>query len=350
MPVSIVRPRPPALQAADARHRQPSVAVVVCTHAGAGRIESALRSILAQSCAPDEVLVVDNAPPDSRIADLVRDRFPEARYEVEPVLGLDFARNAALERAASEVVAFLDDDAIAGPDWVGRVRGAFADNPRLVASCCRVTALRLDTEARRLIEANGGLDRGATPVALPRDARRTLNGFGGSLVAWATRIAVGCGMAVRRREALAMGGFDTALDLGAVLPGGGDCDFVWRVLTAGHEVEYLPGATILHDHREDLDSAVRQICGHQRALVALLTKIVRESRGTERLSALMFLGWRLAKPGVRLGKRLVAADPLPAGILLRMWRECWVGLITYPAARRIALDRIETVRPTQSTS
>jgi GT2 family glycosyltransferase len=315
----------------------------ICTHQGSDRIESALRSIDEQSEAPDEVLVVENAPTDARTAEIIKSRFPHVRYEIEPVLGLDFARNTALSRADGAIVAFLDDDAIAGPAWAGRVRKAFVENRNLVACCCRVTALRLDTAARRLFEANGGLDRGAAPVSLPRDADRSLNGFRGSLLAWATRIAVGCGMGVRREEVLEMGGFDPALDLGEVLPGGGDCDMVWRALAAGHEVEYLADATVLHDHRADLDSATDQICGHQRALVALLTKIARQSRGADRRSALMFLGWRLAKPGIRLGKRLVGKDPLPLPMLVRMWWESWAGLGSYSAASRIAHDRTQAL-------
>ena len=318
------------------------VTAAICTHAGADRIEPALHSLLEQSDRPDEILVLENAPPDGLTADLVRDRFPGVRYEVELVPGLDFARNAVLQRATQPIVAFLDDDAVADPEWIGKMRRAFAGNPRLVACCCRVTPLRLDTEGRRLFEANGGFDRGPDPVLLPRDAHRTLNGYQGSLVAWATRIAVGCGMAVRRREALDLGGFDPALDLGAALPGGGDCDFIWRAVAAGHEAAYLPDATIRHDHRRELDAAERQIIGHSRALVALLTKIVGESSGAERRSALVFLGWRLLKPGVRLTKRLVGNDPLPARVLVRLWWGSWTGLAAYGAARSEAQQRRNT--------
>jgi len=316
------------------------VTAAICTHAGADRIEPALHSLLEQSDRPDEILVLENAPPDGLTADLVRDRFPGVRYEVELVPGLDFARNAVLQRATQPIVAFLDDDAVADPEWIGKMRRAFAGNPRLVACCCRVTPLRLDTEGRRLFEANGGFDRGPDPVLLPRDAHRTLNGYQGSLVAWATRIAVGCGMAVRHREALELGGFDPALDLGAALPGGGDCDFIWRAVAAGHEVAYAADTTIMHDHREALDAAERQIIGHSRALVALLTKIVRQSRGAQRRSVLAFLGWRLVKPGVRLAKRLLGHEPLPARILARIWWASWAGLTAYEAARLIAEERV----------
>ena len=338
------------MQPVEAQRPAPSLTVAVCTHAGRDRIEPALRSLAHQVDAPDEVLVVDNAPADGRTEAFVRTRFPGVRYQIEPVPGLDFARNSALEHASGDIVAFLDDDAVAGPEWTRRVREAFAGNPKLMACCCRVTALRLDTEAQRLFEENGGLDRGASPVLLPRDSDRRLHGLNGSLVAWATRVAVGCGMGVRRRGVLALGGFDPALDLGAVLPGGGDCDLVWRTLTAGHEVEYLPEATIRHDHREDLEAATRQICGHQRALIAMLTKVVRECRGAQRRSALMFLAWRLAKPGFRLCRRLIAKDPLPMSILLRMWWECWAGLLSYPAAQRVANDRILARRPLSAST
>jgi GT2 family glycosyltransferase len=315
------------------------VTAAICTHAGGARIGPALRSLLEQSDRPEEILVLDNAPPDSGTSNFVRTRFPGVRYEVEPVPGLDFARNAALERATQPIVAFLDDDAVAGDDWIGKVRRAFGANPKLAACCCRVMALRVDTAGRRLFEANGGLDRGPDPVLLPRDAGRALNGFGGSLVAWATRIAVGCGMSVRRREALELGGFDPALDLGAALPGGGDCDFIWRAVVAGHQAAYFPDVIIKHDHREEREAAERQIIGHSQALVALLTKIVGASSGAERRSALAFLGWRLVKPGVRLVKGFAGNDPLPARVLLRMWWASWTGLTAYGTARRAADQR-----------
>ena len=79
--------------------------------------------------------------------------------------------------------------------------------------------------------------------------------------------------------------------------------------------------------------------GHQRALIALLTKHSVQTPGRRRWSVAAFLGWRLFKPGVRLARRMVGRDPLPARLLLRMWVHCWRGLVAYPGARRLAARR-----------
>ncbi|HZN96861.1 MAG TPA: hypothetical protein VFB61_03955, partial [Gemmatimonadales bacterium] len=59
------------------------------------------------------------------------------------------------------------------------------------------------------------------------------------------------------------------------------------------------------------------------------------------LPLLAYLSWRLLKPGVRLVRRGLGRDPLPAGVLLRMWGNCFMGLSAYPLARRIARTRRE---------
>ena len=45
--------------------------------------------------------------------------------------GVVAARNAALAHVSTDVVAFLDDDAAARPDWTRRIAAAFADEPTL---------------------------------------------------------------------------------------------------------------------------------------------------------------------------------------------------------------------------
>ena len=61
--------------------------------------------------------------------------------------------------------------------------------------------------------------------------------------------------------------------------------------------------------------------------------------GRPRLSVLAFLGWRLVKPGVRLIRRALGRDPLPSTVILRLWWFCLRGLVAYPAAQRLALQR-----------
>jgi glycosyltransferase involved in cell wall biosynthesis len=314
--------------------------VAVCTRRRPDQLRRALHSLAGQAPAPAEVLVVDNAPDDAPTRAAAADLAPLVRYISEPVPGLDFARNRALREATQPVLAFLDDDAVAAPDWARALASAF-DDSRVGVCTGRVEALESATEAQRLFEANGGFARGTDRLRLPADARRRLHGFPAPLIAWAASVGSGCSMAVRVTAARALGGFDEALDLGAELPGGGDLDLLWRMLEAEHDVVYEPAALAWHEHRRELSAVAEQIAGHQRALVAWLTKAAARTRGATRLSVVAFLAWRLAKPGVRLVRRAAGADPLPARWLWRMWWECWRGVGAYRRGLMTARRRRE---------
>jgi len=298
-------------------------------------------SLRLQHPPPAEILVVDNAPANGATRELVERQFPEVRYVVESVPGLDFARNRALQEATQEIVAFLDDDAVADPEWAGSIQRIFIEFPRTGACTGRIDALSLETDAERLFEANGGLfAQREERLRLPADVCDRWSWRCAPPVAWAASVGSGCNLAVRRELALRLGGFDEALDLGPTLPGGGDNDMLWRVLEAGAEVIYEPAARVRHGHRQELDAVFEQIVGHQRALMALLVKATTHSRGVRRLPALAFLCWRLLKPGVRLLRRAVRRDPLPAALLLRVWWHCWRGLGAYATARQLAQQRV----------
>jgi GT2 family glycosyltransferase len=317
------------------------VSAVVCTHARPLQLRRALQSLTDQSLPPAEVLVVDNAPPDESTWTLVKNEYPDVRYIREPRQGLNFARTRALHEATQEIVAFLDDDAVAHQDWTRSVRTAFVETPSAGVCTGRVEPLGLGTEGEQLFEENGGFSRGLERIRLPADSRRALHGRRAPLIAWAVSVGSGNNFAVRRHVALQLGGFDEALDMGAALPGGGDHDMLWRVLQAGYDVVYEPAALAWHEHRASRRGVTDQIIGHQRAVVAFLAKHVVRTGGRARLPLVTFLAWRLIKPGVRLIRRGLGRDPLPASALLLMWWNCWRGLSAYPAAKRLARRRRE---------
>ena len=315
------------------------VSVAVCTHARTATLARTLDSLLAQRPALAEILVVDNAPPDEATHDLVIGRYPAVRYLREPVQGLDFARNRALASATGDVVAFLDDDAVAGTGWAAALGAVFAADPGVAVCTGRVEALGEGTEGERVFEANGGFSRGLGRIRLPADAGQPLHGRPAPLIAWAVSVGSGCSYAVRRETALALGGFDEALDLGAALPGGGDHDLLWRALQAGHSVVYEPAALAWHAHRPLAAGAHAQIVGHQRALLAFLTKHLVSRGSGARPPPPRGLPGRRGKTGHRRGGRAGGRPPLPAPVLARMWWNCWAGLVAYPRARRLARAR-----------
>jgi GT2 family glycosyltransferase len=293
--------------------------------------------LIAQEPPLAEILVIDNAPSNDATQRLVRDEFPGVRYVRERIPGLDFARNRALSEATQDIVAFLDDDAVAGQGWAAGIEWIFRSNPHVAICTGKVDALSMETEGQKLFEATGGFSKGNNRIEVPGARKRPWH----PLIGWSIGLGVGCSLAIRRGVATALGGFDEALDLGLALPGGGDVDMIWRVLKRGYGVVYEPSVQSRHEHRRELGAVVDQIAGHHRATVAMLTKALGEARGMDKGPVLVFLGWRLFKPFARLARRLIGRDPLPARALWRIAMSSWRGLSAYAEARQTASRRKE---------
>ncbi|TFH40376.1 MAG: glycosyltransferase family 2 protein, partial [Lysobacterales bacterium] len=161
------------------------VCAVICTHDRTELLRRALNSLTEQSLCPAEILVVDNAPSDTQTRCLIAEQFPAVRYVCEPTPGLNFARNRALRETEQEIVAYMDDDAIADSDWILRTVEVFAESQAITICTGRVQAYRLETDAQRLFEAQGGFDRGAQRIHMPRDAMKyRMHGVRAPLIAW----------------------------------------------------------------------------------------------------------------------------------------------------------------------
>jgi hypothetical protein len=103
------------------------VTVVVCTRDRAELMRSCLAGLAALPHPRLEVLVVDNAPSDDstkRVFDEMVGHIPSFRYLREDRAGLSRARNAGLQAATYEIVAYTDDDVLVDLDWIaGLLRG-----------------------------------------------------------------------------------------------------------------------------------------------------------------------------------------------------------------------------------
>ncbi|MFY8155107.1 MAG: glycosyltransferase family 2 protein, partial [Hyphomicrobiales bacterium] len=81
---------------------------------------AAARSALAQTCsAAFEIVLVDNDPAGSAMMPLRALTDPRVTVVHEPSAGVANARNAGLRVAHGDLIAFLDDDEIAPPSWLG---------------------------------------------------------------------------------------------------------------------------------------------------------------------------------------------------------------------------------------
>jgi glycosyltransferase involved in cell wall biosynthesis len=105
--------------------------VIIPCRNGERIVGEAVRSALSQSEPPLEVIVVDDASTDGTSEAA---RAAGARViRTEERRNAGGARNLGIATAQGDVLAFLDADVAAPPDWLARVRAAFERTPPAVA-------------------------------------------------------------------------------------------------------------------------------------------------------------------------------------------------------------------------
>ncbi len=102
------------------------ITVGVITRNRAGDLAEMLESLTRQVRQPDEVLVVDNGSTDStqEVLEQFRERLP-IRCEFLRRANIPAARNMVIDRAANEIISFVDDDCITEPRWLAAVERGF---------------------------------------------------------------------------------------------------------------------------------------------------------------------------------------------------------------------------------
>lgn len=254
----------------------PAITAAICTRGRPHLLEPCLRSILALGAGQGiEIVVVDNDPPDLLTAQLVAG-LDGVRYVLEPRAGLDIARNRALREAAGTFVAFLDDDVVVDREWLRGLREALAENPDAGVITGLVLPQELSTPAQIVFELRGGFRRGFRKLRYEGDHQpgNPLYPLGAGM------FGAGANMALRREEALRIGGFDEALDTGPPLPGGGDLDIFSRMIRAGAPLVYEPRMLVFHRHRPEMEALRRQYFSWGTGLMAFVSKTYRDDPRT----------------------------------------------------------------------
>ncbi|MEQ8752327.1 MAG: glycosyltransferase [Coleofasciculus sp. G1-WW12-02] len=120
----------------------PQIAAIICTHNRDAYLGAAIDSLLAQDCDNFLVVVVDNASSD-RTREIVEARIshPQLKYVYEPVIGLSVARNTGAKETTAPILAYLDDDAVASPQWLSVLLDAYQQNDKLAIAGGKVTLI-----------------------------------------------------------------------------------------------------------------------------------------------------------------------------------------------------------------
>ncbi len=106
-----------------------AISVIICAYSEKRWDElcKAVQSLQTQSLPPHEViLVIDHNP---RLLDRARAQFRNViLLENHETQGLAGARNTAIENAQGEIIAFLDDDAVAASNWLELLSAGYEDS------------------------------------------------------------------------------------------------------------------------------------------------------------------------------------------------------------------------------
>jgi glycosyltransferase involved in cell wall biosynthesis len=111
----------------------PDVSVIIPSFRSQRTIERQVRSVVEQDFdGTMEIIVADSS--DDGSDQLIRERLPEVRLtHSDRRLYPGAARNLGVENSRGPVLAFLDSDAIAQPDWLRILNACLQRDPRIRA-------------------------------------------------------------------------------------------------------------------------------------------------------------------------------------------------------------------------
>lgn len=137
---------------------------VVVVRNGEQALPGALACIDQQTRHPERVLLVDGQSTD-RTAEIAQSH-QGVDYVLQPDLGLAAARNLAIQRCDTDVIAFLDHDDRWAPNKLERQLSELETRPDLGYVTCLLRRCRTDASHRAFDQLDGDIVPGSTPSAL----------------------------------------------------------------------------------------------------------------------------------------------------------------------------------------
>ncbi len=217
------------------------ISIIICSYNRQDYILAALDSLNNQSIPKNiyEVIVVDNNSTDNTAA-LCHQYISthttfNVRYELEKQQGASFARNKGAALAQTQLLVFMDDDAIAEKDYLHTILLFYKNNPEV-----------------------SGLGGRIIPLYIP-EKPNWMSYYVSSLVGnfdYSTQIEefkpgkypLESNMIIKKEDFDLVGGFNTALPgvVGTLRIGGEGKDFFLKLQKRGKRIFYHPQAVVHH--------------------------------------------------------------------------------------------------------
>jgi GT2 family glycosyltransferase len=212
---------------------RPEVSIVIATWNGRVHLEACLTAVGAQRDVDAETILVDNASTDGT-ADFVRARFPWVRViALDANRGFAGGNNAGAREARGRVLAFLNNDTAAAPDWLCRLVAALDATRRVALATSRIVYMHpsgvIDSAGDGMTRAGGAFKRlHGAPTALAEESREV---FG----------ACGAAFAMPKQVFDELGGFDEDF-----FASHEDVDLSYRARLRGYRCWYEARALVEH--------------------------------------------------------------------------------------------------------
>jgi len=214
---------------------EPLLSVIVCTYNRAELLPGCLKSLSEQTMDPSlfEVIVVNNNSTDNTlgIADRCAKKYPNFRSVTELNQGLGYARNRGWCEAQGKYVAYIDDDAIAYPDWISSIVDFIERHPDAGIFGGPYDAFYLVPKPDWFPPEYGSLHLGEQERYIKLGSE------------WIT----GSNMVIRKELFYKYGGFDVTLGMiGDKAAYGEEVNFFLSMHDKGNRIFYVPSIRVAH--------------------------------------------------------------------------------------------------------
>ena len=211
----------------------PLVSIVIVSWNGRHHLDGCLSAVAAQQGVAAETILVDNGSTDGT-ADYVRRAFPWVRLVALPVnCGFAGGNNAGVREARGRLIAFLNNDTAAAPDWLEELIGGIDESSGFALVTSRIVymhdAMTLDSAGDGMLRWGGAFKRHhGAPVHQAGESREV---FG----------VCGAACAMPRAVFEELGGFDEDF-----FASHEDVDLSYRARLRGYRCRYVASAAVRH--------------------------------------------------------------------------------------------------------
>jgi len=238
------------------------VSIIVCTVDRLTDLGLCLGSLQPFRSAVADIIVVNNGPHFAAVEEVAQRH--DAKIVTEPQRGVSRARNSGIRVATGNILAFLDDDSIADPNWLPLLLTPFRA-PQVLGVVGGISAQTLADPVSQTFDY---LHRAQFPKS-----QLTVNGNAeNEFFPMRSALVGNANMAFRREAFERFGYFDPRFGRGTRIGSGEETDLLLRLLRGGARIVVEPAARIFHRHSRERHALRRWAFQSGCAHTAILTK------------------------------------------------------------------------------